>query len=378
MNTTQTVDTTIPITIRVYGGNLAVHGSEQMNEAQIISALGSRQEDGAYHVGGHAVLRVPARSALNLEGIISEGAISNVREVMLESVAGNLAVNRVGRLAVADDLHGNTVLRHINEALTLNAVHGNVAARRLHSMHADSIYGNLAVSEVSDAIQIDHVMGNVALDKIGPSAHFDQIDGRLALNGPLADDGNYQFIVKGKVRLRVSGNVHFVLHTPGAVRFGEGIEGGQNEDGEWELFLGARENAARVEIESDRDVEINFPVAHSWNAFSMGPEFEESMAEMRRAIDEVKETVRNNFAGEEGAFLFGQSGDWQRMGENIGQSVQAIVNDFIDSLRPQPVSRRRTEPSSAPSGDELQTVLKMVEQGEISAEEAEKLIDAMS
>ena len=130
MNTTQTVDTTIPITIRVNGGNLAVHGSEQMNEAQIISALGSRQEDGAYHVGGHAVLRVPARSALNLEGIISEGAISNVREVMLESVAGNLAVNRVGRLAVADDLHGNTVLRHINEALTLNAVHGNVAARR--------------------------------------------------------------------------------------------------------------------------------------------------------------------------------------------------------------------------------------------------------
>ena len=100
------------------------------------------------------------------------------------------------------------------------------------------------------------------------------------------------------------------------------------------------------------------------------------MDEVFSEVKKASETVRQEFER-----AFGDV-DNRRSGP-LGSFIRDAVHDLFDGLRPTPPQERYyqeepvPEPAREPSSDELKMILKMVANGTITAEEGERLIQAM-
>lgn len=372
------------------------------------------EKAGGYHLSGRGDLRiiVPAAATVQVEevsgNLIAKG-VSGACEI--GRVYGNAVLVETGPARI-DAVHGDLSARG-TQAVAVGEVHGDVSARRTGGLVLRAIYGDCSARSVAGPVTIEEVSGDADLrgvdgDVAVGRAHRDvnvayangQVivggaDGDIRLRGALSP-GNHALAARGDIVLRWPVNAALNLVAAGrsvdnrlplqdivekdgrlTARLGEGETyvtlsadgriilkeadpdekwefGPESEEFEFEAAaaiggLGLENIAARIEAE------VNSHLARVARDFEtrFGPEFGQRMAE-KAARQAERAAERAERAGERAR----RKGEWRGRGPGFEA--------------PSPAPPRRSA-----SPEEQLKILKMVESGAITPEDAGMLLEAL-
>jgi hypothetical protein len=378
-------------------------------------------------------------SSLNAEQVRGRLKLSDVGEARLAEVYGGLEARGLRSLSVVGTIFGSASLKNVERA-DLQNVRGNLAVKAVNHVHGSRIGGNLIAKEVDGSLHIDEVGGNAPLKNIGAEvrlgqvagnllgknltggAHVPKIGGNLVLGGEIGQGRSYQFSARGNAVLGLAegAGAHLTLTARGkfivsAALSGEVREGrtlsGTIGDGGAEIAVEAGGNlvlggkdGARIEMGAGLAEEVARQIEEGLAGIDLdaigrqvGAEMDEAMSRLRVKLEGVDwETagVRAQQAAERAMGQLQRNVDrmaaeaarqqerfqrrmereaHRRQREDRGVGVEITFGDD-----PSGGAYEEAEGQPGPDLDEERlSILRMLEQGQISPEEAEMLLDAL-
>ena len=416
------VPANVPVTIRQAMGNMKVRElqaafkAEQVHGDLRLSNLGEVVVDTA-----HGNLKAGDLSSLRVVDVVSgDASVKSMESADLQAVQGNLRAKALDRLRVA----------HVAGELVVKDVEGPV--------QAEQVDGSAVLKEVGGMVTIDKVAGNlVGRDLLG-GVKAGKIGGNLVLSGDIGSGCTYQFRTGGNAALKLAedANASVTLKAGGRVlsttalaeevRTGNTLSGIMG-DGGTELAVEAGGNVVlgRGHGSWHEDEEELWDEAEDELepcGISLGDEISRQVEESLRAIN-VEEIGRRASESIERAMAQMRTKleaiDWERVGHQaegtmeraLGQMQRELDRMSEKAARQQEKMQRMAEqrqrqaerlaerqqrhaarvhtvawqsgqpkpaPAPAPSFDEERlSILTMVEQGQITIQEAETLLDAL-
>ena len=366
-----------------------------------------------YRLSGRGDLRiiVPAAAGVRVDEVSGN--------LIVKGLAGACEIGRVYGDAILTEagparleaIHGDLTAR-ATQALAVGEVHGDADARRTGGLALRAVYGDCTARSVSGPVTIEEVSGNIDLRGIEGDVAISRahgaanvayakgqvtlggVDGDIRLRGALSP-GNHALAARGDIAVRWPANAPLNLVAAGrsidnrlpledivekggrlTARLGAGETyltlsadgrvilkeadpdekwefGPEGEEFEFEAVvggLGLENIAARIEAEVNSHLAR---VAHDFET-RFGPEFGQRMAE-KAARQAERAAERAERAGERS----------RRKGEWRGRAPVA------DAPPPAAAARRTASP------EEQMKILKMVETGAITPEDAGMLLEAL-
>jgi len=395
------VPAALPVTVRRAMGNLKIDRLVSLNAEQVRGNLKVRGIDGAVLAEVYGNLRAESTTSLRLTGTIyGNTRLDQVESADLQNVRGQLVAKSAGRVRVT-------------------RVGGNLMATDIGTtLDADQIGGNAVLKSIAGPLTVDQVAGNLVAKNLAGGARFPRIGGNLVLNGDLGAGRSYHFQCDGNAVLRMQEgtNAHLSLNAGGKILSSLELADEVQEDGRLSGTLG--EGGAEIVVEARGNVTVGDRTAAV--GADLGEEISRQINEGLEAIDfeamgrQVSEEMESALSRLRVKL---ESVDWERMGIQAQQAVERAMERMERNMdramaqvaRQQERMQRRMEreaqrherharrpageaddsweddmeaeagaPDSGPNlDDERLSILKMVEQGQISTEEAEMLLDAL-
>ena len=140
--------------------------------------------------------------------------------ITIQTIQGHCLVEGVEMPLAVETVQGNLRLRATG-SVDVDRVHGNLTARQVMGdmkvQHAD---GSVRVRGVDGTLSLDHVAGNLVADSIKGGLEAKHVKGNARLNSPLTPGATYRLDVDGNltVRLEADEDVTLVLEAKGEVR----------------------------------------------------------------------------------------------------------------------------------------------------------------
>jgi hypothetical protein len=376
-------------------------------------------------------LRVKAVHALEVQQVHGNLYLNDISEATIERVHGNLKSDSVGALQVKDTVYGNAALRGGSNA-NLAEVRGNCLAKGLAELYVTRTSGNLHVNDHGGLLTGEQIGGNallkgvrgvVTLDRVGGNltardliagAKVAKIGGNLAFNGEIGSGCTYHFKAGGNALLRLNegASTHVSLTAGGRVQSSAALVDQESSrstlsgtlgDGGAEIVVEAGGNAllaakgpavvgTELREEVARQVEESMrAMEDSLRAIDFEAIGQQVSLEMEKALAELRTKLENV--------------DWEHVGRRTERAMERAMERMqrdIDRLTIKAARRQekmermaaraaarqdglgRTRTGDARAGapevdlnQERLAILKMVEEGKISPEEAGTLFDAL-
>lgn len=395
------VPANLPVTIRQVAGNLSARAlSAEINAEQV-------------------------RGNLNLD---------QVDKATIAEVYGNVTVKKISLLRVVGTIHGSAQLKEVQSA-DLQNVRGNLKAKAMDLLRVSRIGGNLEAKEIRGSLDVDQVGGNALVKDIGGPLTLDQvagnmvardlvggskvsrIGGNLTLNGEIGTGCTYHFLADGNALLRLSDetSAYLALRARGKCRSSVELANMEQDASSLRGILG--DGGAEIVVEAKGNIMLGSgpPVAGTGLGEEISRQAEESLAAIdleaigRQAGEEMEAAMSRLRVKLEGM-------DWERIGcqtqqavdramERMQRDMERMVEKAAhhqvrverraekEARRQERRERRQPQRSESPSVDqpveatesgpgpsldeERLSILRMVEQGQITPEEAEMLLDAL-
>ncbi len=389
--------------------NLKVKGIASLNAEQVRSDLRLSEV-------GEAVVA-------EIFGSLKANAVESLRVV--GTVYGETALKAVANADV-NNVRGNLVAKASNK-LHVTRVSGNLTVKDMGgALNADQVGANAVLKAVQGPVSLDKVAGNLVATSLTGGAKVPTIGGNLVLNGELGAGCTYHFSARGNAMMRLSddASAHLTLSAKGKIMSSMDLVDVEREEGRLIGTLG--EGEAEVVVEASGNVMLGGGGGRGIT-IDLGEDFAWQMEEAMRAIDlegigrrvneEMDEAMSRLQVKLEGV-------DWERIGLQTQQAVERAMERMRENMdrvvekaaRHQERLERRAEKAARrlerielraqraeqrrsaarvgvenwPSGDgtkvgapepdvdeERLSILRMVEQGQITPEEAEMLLDAL-
>ena len=365
------------VTIENVGGDLRVRAWER-DQVAVLDDEGSLEPMAGGVIArsdGDLNLRVPTWAGINLGNVGGDAKLSELE--------GPLSVEHIG---------GDLTLRDVGP-VTIESVGGSLRVKRADgSLRVERVGGDATVREVEGEARIGQVGGDLYVRDVADACHVDQVGADLVLSTDFLPGADYHFDVGGDIVCRVSAgaSVRFqtthdrelVVDAPGAKR-AEWDHGDEVIFGEGEALVSLEAGGEIRLVAQDEDymMAINFHLEEDLaERLSL---IEEQLSEKLSGLDDViarqSEKIRNKAersaeramrqaeraarkAGKRRSFRFSFGGDPFEGG----------------GARPHPGRPPRpVEPAEPVSEEERMTILRLVENKQISVEEAEKLLAAL-
>lgn len=411
------IPASLPVTVRQVAGNLKVRGVDDLNAEQV---RGNMELDGARQAVIAEVygnLEVSETASLRLVGTVyGNASLSAVPSAGLQNVRGNLQVKA-------------------SEGLRVSRVSGNLQAREISgTLDADQVGGNALLRGISGILTLDRVAGNLVGKNLSGGAKAPRIGGNLVLNGDLGTGSTYHFKADGNATLRLSegAGAHLTLRAGGkllssvALAAEERVHESVTEPDSETLTGTLGNGGAEIVVEADGNILLGG--AQPGIGAELGEEISRQVEESLRAID--LEAIGRQIGEEMEAAMSRlrvklESVDWDRIGSQTQQAVQRAMDRMqrdMDRMvekaarhqarlerKAEKRARRYEQPermgeaaisgqggaftettepvastaaeSAAPEpslDEERLSILRMVEQGQITPNDAEMLLDALS
>jgi len=404
------VPVALPVAVRQARANLNVKGLADLNAEQVRGNLRLSEVNEAVIAEVYGNLKAKAVTSLRLVGTVyGEAGLKAVQAADLQNVRGNLQAREVERLRVS-------------------RVGGNLQAREIgHTLDADQVGGNALLKGAGGVVTLNQVAGNlVAKDLIG-GAKVARVGGNLVLNGDLGTGCTYHFQADGNAVLRLTeeASAHLTLSARGQMLSAMTLADEEREEGRLSGTLG--DGGAEIVVEAKGNVllggvgpaigvglgeEIARQVEESLHAVDLEAIGQQVSKEMEQAMSRLQVKLEGM--------------DWDRIGYRTHEAVERAMERMqrdVDRLakkearhqerlrrmaekearlqeklgrkaqrrahhRPRPEvtveiedwgGESEAEPiKPEPSLDEERlSILKMVEQGQITPEDAEMLLVAL-
>lgn len=405
------VPTTLPLTIRQVAGNLRVKGlAAGLNAEQIRGNLQLSDVDEAIIAEVYGNTKADAVSSLKLVGTMhGDAGLKAVGAGDLQNVRGNLRAKAL-------------------ENLRVSRVGGNLQVKEISGpLDADRVGGNALLKGVAGALTVDQVAGNLVAKDLTGGAKVPRIGGNLTLNGGLGTGCTYHFQADGNATLRLSeeASVHVTLRAKGnllsSVDLMDRVQDGHTltgtlGDGGAEIVVEAKGNVmlggSQAAVGADLGAEISRQVEESLRAIDLeaigrqvSEEMEAAMSRLRvklesveweriglqaqhaveRAMDRmqrdmdrmVEKAARHQARLERKAER--ETRRLERLERKLGTQARGQERPSVEvGAQDWPVEETAEVMEPEPDLDEERlSVLRMVEQGQITPEEAEMLLDAL-
>ena len=411
-----------PVTVRRAMGNLKVR--------EVQAAFKAEQVSGDLKLSdmGEAVIDM-------VHGNLKAGDLASLQ--VTETVAGNASVKAMEG-ADLGAVHGNLRAKALDR-LRVEHVAGELVAEDVEgTVSVEQVDGSAVLKDVGGMVVLDKVAGNlVARDLLG-GIKAGEIDGNLVLSGDLGSGCSYQFQAGGNAALKLADdtNASVTLKAGGRVASTAALVEEERTENTLSGILG--DGGTELTVEAGGNIALGCGRASCredeeelWGededeleriGFSLGDEISRQVEDSLRAID-VEALSRR--ASEEIERAMAQmrakleSIDWARVGHHaegameraLGQMQRELDRLSEKAARQQERMQRATEqrqrqaqrqaerqqrhaartrtvawqagqpkpaPEPAPSFDEERlSILTMVEQGQITIQEAETLLDAL-
>ena len=391
----------LPVVVRQAMGNFKVDGLADLNAEQVRGNLKLGGVDKAVLAEVYGNLRADSVTSLRVVGTIyGDARLDAVQTADLQNVRGNMHVKASGRVR-ASRIGGNLLAKALEAALDIDRVGGNALLR-----------------SIAGPVTLDQVAGNLVAKDLGGGAQVPRVGGNLALNGDLSQGYSYHFQADGNATLRLpeGTNAHVTVTGRGKVMTSLALQDEERDGATLSGILG--EGGAELAVVAGGNVILGGDPESV--AAGLGEEISRQVEESLRAVD--FEAISRQVADEMEAATSRlkvklESVDWERMGLQAQRAIERAMDHLqrdmdraVESAarhearlerkmdrEQRRMERRERQGKHAPGaaswpeeagdapaseeGSDLEeqrlTILKMVEQGQITPEEAEMLLDAL-
>ena len=329
-------------------------------------------------------IQTPLQSILRIDGSVEGNAAINLLlgSVTMQSVDGHLQVNSCGPLSI-QNVDGN---------LSVRAVAG--------SCHVHSVDGNARVAQVAGDLLLESVDGNLSIGEVVGNVEA-RTDGNADLSLALAQGQRVTVAADGNIMCRIQPDAGVTVRLL--------YEPRRTQDDCLEFQLG--DGGALLDLRAEGDILL---AGSDQRGFGAGDEFgADAGEEMGRRAAELGQQIAQQVEAQVAVLTREMEEKLARMGDNdemanklherIAGTMRRAEEKFAEAMRkievrsgergPE-VDRRRkgygwqtppvppippTPPtrSNPVADEERMMILRMVEQGKISVEQAEKLLAAL-
>jgi hypothetical protein len=374
------------ITVTECMGNLVVQGSK---EQQIHARLQGEADDVALEHDGET-FTITARAGCHLT--CPEGAVLTVG-----TVRGNLKVEGAKGSFTAETVHGNVNLRAVGPA-ALEQTFGNLRVRQATGdLRAQITRGNVRIRQVAGSISLDRVDGSLTVEGLQGELTAEQVRGNARV-GALFSPGQTH-------RLNVSGNLTVHIPTDASLRLSLDAGGEvrssvpdlvlEETDGEIQGVLGSGEASLEVEaggnvylrsigLEEVEDIPLDFVADLEGLGTQIETRISEAMAQMETRLEESLGRIDSDQVRFEMERVKEQAlRRTERAAERARRTAEreaerARLRAERAERRWRRASGRKPRPKREPATDEERMrVLRMVEEGKVTPEQAAELLAAL-
>ena len=382
----QTIETsaTPHVTIAECTGNLVVRGAE---EQQITIHVQGKADDVVLEREGETFTLT---THANCRLACPRGTTLTVAEC-----AGNLKVEGVEGPVAIGDTHGNVDLRAVGPT-ALEQTLGNLRVHRVAGeLRAQTTRGNARVSQVEGALLLSQVDGNLATEGLQGGLTVERVRGSVRLGPPFSPGQTYQLSNSGNLTVRLPADVslRLALRAGGKIRSHVPDLTLEDVDGEMQGVLGTGEASLEAQVGGNISLQPLEPEEGLESDFAAGLEglgarIEEhialAMAEVGARLEESLSHIddqairqRVERATEKTLRKAGQvAGQARRKAEQEAERARLRAERAERSWRR--ASGRKSRSKQEPATDEERMrVLRLVEKGKITPEQAADLLAAL-
>ena len=399
----QTIETsaTPHITIAECMGNLVVRGSEKR---QITLHVRGRTDDATLEREGETFTLV-ARAGCLL-------TCPTATTLTVGTVRGNLQVERVEGPVTADTIHGNVSLRAVGPT-ALEQTFGNLRVRQVEGdLCAQTTRGNARIRQVDGSLSLGRVDGNLGVKELQGGLAAEQVRGNVRLEPSFSSGLTYRLGTDGNLTVRLPPDASLRL----ALRAGGGVRSHipdlvlEEAEGETRGILGAGEASLEAQVGGRVSLQPLEPEMGPAEGEGLPPEFmadleelgvaieariAEEMAEMGARLEEslgridseeirrgVERATERAFRAAGGAAERARR-ETERATEQARRQAEreaerARLRTERAERRWQRASGQRPRPKREPATDEERMrVLRLVEEGKVTPEQAADLLAAL-
>ncbi len=382
---TTSPDKQVKVHVEPISGDLRVRGTDN-EEVRIEGDRAAIRQDEAtitVECQGDGKLYVPRRAFLAVQSAAGDVRIREIEgEITLHNVSGDLVARDVG-------------------PMTVQNISADMRIRRASSLSVQNVGADATVREGDGDVHIHAVGADLFIGEVEGSCVVERVGSDLVLNMDFAPDQEYRFRAGSDVVCRVlpKSSVRFLVPSHTDVRVQNEAATQTQEDGLQVICFGEGEATVYIEAgsavrlmrqeerEGDTGFAFDFDFDFDFNPF-IDEKFAESMANLEERLAEQLSDLDQRLS----VTLARQAEKAKEHAERIRRRAEKRAD------RLQKAAERRTKshpkgwafwggtpeppppPPPAPepvSDEERLTVLRMLEEGKISVEEAERLLAAL-
>ncbi|MGC8873023.1 MAG: SHOCT-like domain-containing protein [Chloroflexia bacterium] len=389
------------------------------------AAVSVRDLDGDLTVRG-------LQGPLTVEHGAGDVVLSEVGEVHLGSVDGDVSIASAKQVLSTAYVRGDVVLREVGRT-ELQEVGEDLTVRDAASLQAIHVGGDLTATGVSGTVSLRQVHGDAVLQNIAGPVEIGlvagdlvardlrgdllvvRVDGDASLHIPFQEGRQYRVSAEGDITVRypegTSARFFLQAHSWELPRAGS-FRVETQEEGRVVVQVG--EGGPDVHLASDSEVALA-SLASNWEQTfedftrqmerwaeelrrkleqadwqKVGREVEEATARIAQVVESRLREIDLERIGEgvHEAAERAKSVDWEKIGRKVERAarqsaewVQASLRRLQERLQQQSSQAAETPASQPHEGpvrdDERMAVLRMLEEGRLTAEEAAALLDAL-
>lgn len=358
-------------------------------------------------------LMVPARASLTLSRVDGDLVVKNVSagieikevagdaiflgtaDVRLDNLNGDLSAKRISGSVNVGTVHGDGLVRTAEE-LNIGTVHGDLSARYLNGLvQLGDVMGDLSLRNIAGDVAVKKVHRDANLLELGGKTTFSDVRGDVRLSGRLGQ-GKHTFTASGDIIMRWPSDAPLSLEASGSsisnkLNFDEVTQtddtlAGRIGDGSIVVSLSADGRIILKDIQVaeekwDWDQSEGPGVDVSIDLEGLG---ERISMQVNEHIARITTDLERKFGPEYSqkiAEKIAKKAEWAAA--KAERAADAAIRRAERGMRrsARRTTPRRPEPATPPkkkvSSEEQLKILKMVEQGIISVEEAGTLLEAL-
>lgn len=396
INRTFSVDAEAQIVIHRVDGDLSITGWDR-NEVRI--RADGRDDDNrigqdgnliTIDVDGDCSIQAPLRSRMTVERVDGDAAVTMLLGTIdIHSVDGDLSIASVGP----------TAIQHVDGDLSVRSVAGR--------LYVDSVDGDAAISQIAGEARVSAVDGDLQVNEVIGNV-FATVDGDARLSLQLAPGQTVTVAASGDIACQVQtdASASVRLTADGDLRVKNLGEQRKGSATSLEFVLG--DGSAALQLTADGDIALRGVAARPVDAeFGFGGEFDE---EINRRAAAMGAQISREVETQMDALTRDLEEKFNRMAENeelssriqdkVAAAMRRAEEKLADAMRKMEVRTQETEnrrrkgygwqsppappPPPAPprrpqaTDEERMMILRMVEQGKLSVDQAEKLLAALA
>lgn len=393
------------IHLKAYGG-VQIRGVDQpqvtceIDAPELASLL---EEDGHVYVtvNSDCTLQVPEKSSIEIERGMGSVLIDSIlNPIKIDKVLGNLVLLNVD-MATVDKVGGNFSVQKASGSIQVGKIACNLTIDNIQSFACDKVGGSCIVRDLAGDFRIEKAGGSFKAQGIGGLASIAKLGGTfkardLTLGSDLKVGGDIKLIgckIASDLDLRAGGDVEIVL----------------SEDVE-NLALSIRSGGEKIKIkvrEDDHDIRASsydYQLGEGGPTLTIAVGGAVSVMDAAETDEEIIGDLSDHFTFEESAFSELVQGRIESATRRAEAKVRAAeirlgqIQDRVEKRRGFKVDLgfgekaeqgapsepdRPSPPTTRPAGkkgatdEERLMILKMLQDGKISVDEAETLFEAM-